>query len=456
MKKLIFLVYFISFLSFSQNKEVLYDFAGLPQTLMLNPGAEVNNKFYFGFPLFSQIAIQSGFTAFSAYDVIANNGIDINTKIASIVQNYGKAEFVEINEQLEVLSGGFKLNETMYLSFGYYQELDVLAKIPKNVVDLVYAGNTTINREYSINKLSARAELLGVLHGGISKKVNDKWQAGARLKIYSGVLNASSKLNKGSISTVLGINNTYNQQLRNIDVLVQTSGVILEDYDSISSSYYVKKFLFGGNLGLGIDLGFTHHFKEQWTVSGSLQDIGFIYNTHDTESYSAKGSFDVDGFDLNFSNQNPEHYWDNLVDEFEDSIVIDTIYSNYISTRPLKINGAVNYSFGKKLDGCRFDLRPGLFSNKFGLQVYSTLGSVHSYVAATLFYERWFNKHFQAKFTYTVDSFSFSNLGVGVSTQFAPFNLYILADNLLYLNNIYAAKSASIQIGINFIFYDKL
>ena len=77
--KNIFFLFFLAFLiSNGQNKQVLYDFAGLPQTLLVNPGAEVNNKFYFGLPLFSQVAVQGGITAFSAYDIFADDGTDIN------------------------------------------------------------------------------------------------------------------------------------------------------------------------------------------------------------------------------------------------------------------------------------------------------------------------------------------------------------------------------------------
>jgi hypothetical protein len=158
---------------------------------------------------------------------------------------------------------------------------------------------------------------------------------------------------------------------------------------------------------------------------------------------------------LNFDPDNRLDYWRDLEERFDEEIVLDTITASYISTRPLKLNAAVNYTFGRKLDGCRFDLRPGLYSNKIGMQLYSLVGSVHSYLAATLFFERWFNKHFQAKVSYTVDPYSFTNLGLGVSTQFGPLNFYILADNLLNLNNLYATKNASFHIGMNFIFYDK-
>ena len=455
MKNLAFLVFLIFSITNAQNKQILYDFAGLPQTLLVNPGAEVSNKFYFGFPLFSQVAVQGGFTGFSAYDIFADDGININTKISDAIKGFGKSEFTELNQQLEVLSGGFLLNEKMYLSFGYYQETTVLAKIPRDVIDLLYEGNSDINRQYSIEKLSARAELLGVFHVGISKKINEKWQVGARAKLYSSALNVNSKQSTGSLATTFGSNNIYKQQLENIDFLLQTSGVFFEDTDVLTPAYYVKKMFLGGNLGLGIDLGFTHHFKKQWTVSGSAIDLGFIYNTQDVKSYGLKGDFEVDGFDLNFDDQDPSDYWIDLEDRFNEELVLDTITSKYISTRPLKLNAAVNYAFGKKLDNCRFDKRPGLYSNKVGVQLFSNVGAVHTYLAATLFYERWFSENFQAKITYTADPYSFKNLGAGISMQLGPVNLYVLADNLLNLNNFYAAKSANIQVGLNFIFYDK-
>ena len=123
--------------------------------------------------------------------------------------------------------------------------------------------------------------------------------------------------------------------------------------------------------------------------------------------------------------------------------------------RPVKLNGSVSYSFGQKYDDCRFLIDPQLYLNKVGFQFYSTVGAVHSYMAATLFYERRLGKHLQTKITYTADPYSFSNVGVGLSTQLGIFNAYVIADNLLSLNNLYAAKSSSFQLGVNFIINNK-
>jgi hypothetical protein len=74
----------ISISCLSQNKQILYNFTSVPQSLMINPGADVSYKFYFG-PLMSGISVSAGSSSFSAYDLFANNGVDFNTKLRDVV-----------------------------------------------------------------------------------------------------------------------------------------------------------------------------------------------------------------------------------------------------------------------------------------------------------------------------------------------------------------------------------
>jgi len=456
MRKIIYLFLFISLQSIAQNKQVLYDFNNLPQTLLLNPGAEVYNQFHIGFPLLSQVSFQGGFTGFTTYDIFANDGVPINDKIRKAVNKYGKAEFLETNQQLEIINAGFRLKNNDYLSFGFYEEFNALAKIPRDLVDLFYEGNSVIGRHYSIKKMAARAELLSVLHVGLSKKINKKWQVGGRFKIYSSVFNANSKQNSGELYLENGTNNIYKQHIDNVNFLMQTSGVFFDNTDVITQSYIQNKLLFGGNLGVGIDVGFTYHPKKHWTITGSILDFGFINYKQNVESYSVKGSYEVEGIQLNFDPANPEIYWQNLKDDFNNQVVLDTIYTKYSSLRPVKLNGSIAYAFGRPYyDDCHFSKELDTYTDKMGLQLFSKVGAVHSYLAATLFYEKRINKYLQTKITYTADPFSFTNIGLGISTHFKAFNMYLAADNLISLSNVYNAKSANIQLGINFIFNKK-
>jgi len=456
MKKIIYIFFGFSLLSSAQNKQILYDFNNLPQTLLLNPGAEVHNQSHVGIPFLSQVAFQAGFTGFSTYDIFANDGVPINDKIRKAINKYGNAEFLEANQQLEVINAGFRLKNNDYVSFGYYEEFNALAKIPRDVVDLFYEGNSIINRRYSIKKIAARAELLGVLHIGLSKKINKKWQVGGRFKIYSSVFNASTKQNTGDLYLENGTNNIYKQHIDNVSFLLQTSGVFFDNTDVINQSYIQNKLLFGGNLGAGVDVGFTYHPKKHWIITGSILDLGFINYKQNVQSYSVKGNYEIEGIQVNFDPANPQNYWQNLKTDFDNQVVLDTLYTNYSSLRPVKLNSSVSYSFGRPYyDDCHFYKESDSYTDKLGMQLFSTVGAVHSYIAATVFYEKRINKHLQTKVTYTADPFSFTNLGLGISSHLGAFNMYLAADNLISLSNVYTAKSVNVQIGINLIFNEK-
>ena len=76
-------------------------------------------------------------------------------------------------------------------------------------------------------------------------------------------------------------------------------------------------------------------------------------------------------------------------------------------------------------------------------------------MALTAFYRKKICTGLEAKATYTVDSFSSKNIGLGLSTQMGSVNLYFMADNLLALKDVSKAQSASFQLGLNLIFAEK-
>jgi hypothetical protein len=76
-------------------------------------------------------------------------------------------------------------------------------------------------------------------------------------------------------------------------------------------------------------------------------------------------------------------------------------------------------------------------------------------MALTAFYRRQIFDSLEMKATYTVDSFSSKNIGLGLSTTLGKVNFYLLADNLLEYKDISKANSLSFQLGLNIIFPDK-
>lgn len=448
---------------YAQNKQNLYDFNDLPQTLMLNPGAKVQFNKHFGIPLFSQIHLNVGTRGASIYDVFADDGRDINEKIEFTLNDLTSKDFFTATQQMELVTFGWrpKTRKDTYYSGGMYQELDMIAYFPKDWAVLAYQGNQDfINVPFRLSNIAATGELLTVFHFGYNKKINKKLTFGARAKIYSSIINFRSTRNRGTFTTVETPegNNFYQHVLSNIDASIQTAGYAsLRDIESEDTSdgasQVIKKFigrtLLGGNLGVGIDAGFTYQLEDQWTITGSVNDLGMIFYTKDTESYTVKGNYTFEGFRAPVTGENSQ----DILNELEEAVPIDTINNSYSALRPMKLNGSIRYSFNRYDDGtcdyCQAGEDPP-YMDAFGLQVFSQFRPKRPIYAASLFYYKRLG-FLRGKLTYTVDDFSYTNIGFLLSTHINKFNFYVSADNIIEYANLAKSRGASLQLGFNII-----
>jgi hypothetical protein len=202
-KKYLILMLSLQLVCLAQNKQLLYNFTAIPQSLLVNPGADVSYKYYFGIPVLSGISGNLGSSSFSAYDLFANNGVDFNDKVRNVVNNSSNKDKAQVNEQLELFSGGFRIggeDSQSYISFGAYQEFDFLMYVPKDPAIFALDGNKNyIGKSFNLGDINVRAEVLSVLHVGFHKKINEKLVLGGRAKLYSSGANATSTRNSGYI-----------------------------------------------------------------------------------------------------------------------------------------------------------------------------------------------------------------------------------------------------------------
>lgn len=453
----------IACLSFSQNKQVLYGFSEIPQALLQNPGGEINNDWYFGIPLLSHIHVNGGSSGISIYDLFAKDGVDFTSKLQIAVNKMKSTDFFNFNQQLEIFSGGFAFGSSYeknkYLSFGLYQEIDFISYFPKDFAVLTLEGNANnINRAFHLNQLSAKAEVVSVFHVGYNKKVNKDFTYGVRGKIYSNILSFSSTKNKGVFVTTTGENNFYNHVF-NLALELRTSGInsIAEENSNFSGKDIVKRTLLGGNLGLGFDVGFSYNLTKQWTVDASLLDVGFIRHSKDVKNYQVEGQYSLEGINPLFpetdTGQSAEDYWNEVGEAFEDLFELDSTTTKYTTWRPVKFNTSLNYTFGKKQSKACNCLKEDVgYLNTVGMQLYAINRPKKPQLALTAYYYRRLFKGLRAKVTYTIDSYSFNNVGLGISTHLGNLNFYVMADNFFQYKNIYNAQSVSLQLGFNYIF----
>lgn len=438
----------------AQNKKILYGFDKIPQTLLLNPGAEVDYKYHIGVPMLSGISANLGSTGATVTDLFRDDGIPFNTKLNNVLNQVRADDYVYANTQLEVLNGGYQLNKRDYINGGFYAEVDAIAYIPKDMIDLVNKGNEAfLNRDFSFSQAVLKADVLGVLHAGITRKINKKITAGARLKIYSGALNVLTNENKGAFTTERSATNIYKHTIKDVAIGVYSSGIYNEnDKVNISAGEIASNLFLGGSLGMGFDIGFTYHLSEREEITGSILDVGFISYSDKNRNVKIEGNYTFSG--INFDGNKTSDYWNNLKKDVEEKVPRKENKESYSVMRPIKLNGSYKYKWGKSRNEatCSDMTYNGTYENAVGGQLYVVTRPLNAQFALTGFYERAFSNRFKTKFTYTIDNFSATNIGVGFSAKFWKINVYGMVDNIFKLSDIAAANTASFQIGLNTIF----
>jgi len=406
-------------------------------------------------PLVSGFSTEFGSSGAVLSDLFLSDGRAINDKVSELLNTLETRDFLKFNTQIEVVSGGYRYDDKTYFSFGFYHEIDVIGYFPKDIITLLNEGNAAyLNRSFDLSQLLYKFDVIGVLHAGITREINEKLLFGARFKIYSSSLNIETSNNYGTFTTVDGSNNILTHYLDNIDINFRTSGLVNTDNEIINdASTYIQKTFLGGNLGIGLDFGMTYRISDQLEFTGSLLDLGFIHHKSDIKNSSAKGSYIFEGIEFLYNPSSSPNYWGDLNEDFKEKIPRAENQDSYISWRPAKVNAALKYSFGEtRSKYCYDNTYKDFYPNALGVHLNTVFRALSPQLELTGFYEKTFTDKFHAKVTYTLDSYSFYNIGAGVSAQIGKINFYGMVDNILQFSDIASANSISLQLGVNLIF----
>nr|WP_297785094.1 DUF5723 family protein [uncultured Allomuricauda sp.] len=475
--KLILIPLFCSTIALAQNKELLYDFYEIPQSLMVNPGVKTSQRWHAGIPVLSGLSFQGATSGVTVNDLFANDGIDFTTKVQErLLDVMGNKDDFSSTSQIEGITVGFrgKNRPDDYYSFGMYGETDIISYWPKDLAILAFEGNggNNIGRSFDLGDLNLRGEMINVFHFGINRKVSAALTLGARAKLYSSIFQFQSIKNSGSFVTRQGQNNIYESAI-NADMQLQTAGVKgfydIVDADTGTTqkdvtSLFTERVFLGGNLGFGLDFGFSYELNPQTTITGSILDLGFINNSKDVWNYTFSGSTTTEGISVFLPEDIDDvdnDLWQDLLDEIDAALPYGENESGYISWRPVKVYGSIRYDFGEGGNpvfdncGCGVNASGGTnrdyYRNSVGGQLFMMKRPRGVQAALTGFYQRRFGRVASLKATYTVDKYSFTNIGLGANLQLGPVNFYVLADNLLSYSNIADSHYASLQFGFNII-----
>ena len=444
----IYILFFILAITSSINaqQQLSFSFGETPQNLMLNPGAETNFKSHYGIPVFSNFQLTIGNTGFQMGDLFSNDSRSFNEKFEKVLDQLSPDDYINLNTKVDVLSFGYRYDNKTYISVGFYEELDLMVYFPKDAIEGLYYGNDPFfNRSFSISQAIMKADILGVLHAGMSRKVDEKLTIGGRVKIYSSSLNVETNNNSGSITTTTNNINISRLTLQNLDAEIRTSGII-DSNDVFSNT------LLGGNLGLGFDVGLTYHFSPQLEFTGSILDLGFIKHSKNTRNFTAKGNYILDGINFEYNSDDPLDYWEQLEEDFKANVPTEETENAYTSWRPMKINAALKYSFGEKRSKfCYTKTHKQYYYNSIGFQVHTIMRPLKPQFSFTSFYEKSLSKKIHTKFTHTINDYSSAIFGFATSLQVGKLNIFGVLDNILAVTDVASANNISLNFGFNIV-----
>lgn len=454
MKKIVLLVFLISAISLKSQQKLAFSFAESPQTLLLNPGAETNFRSHYGIPMLSDVSFDIGITGFKLNDLFSNDSRTFRTRFEAVLNKINATDYLSFNTKIDVLNIGFRLDKKTYLSFGFYEEIDFISYLPKDFIELFYYGNEPfINRNFSLAQVSMKGDFLGVFHAGISKKISEKLNIGARAKIYSSSINIESLNNFGTFNSSTSTDNIIRQSLNNINGQVRTSGIVDSDDEYIDNpnEYFSRTFL-GGNLGLGLDVGLTYHFTSQLEFTASLLDIGFVKHSKNTKNFNIEGDYVLDGLNFEYDTSSLSNYWQQIEQDFRDRVITEETQEAYTSWRPMKINAAFKYSFGERREkSCYSKTHKEYYYNAIGFQIHNIMRPIKPQFSFTSFYEASLSKKVHTKFTHTINDYSAVIFGAATSLQLGKLYVYGGLDNLLGVADVSTANSVAFNFGFNIV-----
>jgi hypothetical protein len=353
---------------------------------------------------------------------------------------------------MELLSFGFKIKRTHYVSLGLYERFNFRFCYPKDLVSMAWYGNSQfIGKTASFNGLGVDWMHTRELALGYSNQIDDKWTIGGKAKLIFGMSNIWTKKTKAT----LGIHEEYYDFTANsgMDINIaatedlmrfieDTTGDVNFEMDNVMDYAFNTK-----NLGGALDFGLSYRLNEKFSFAGSVIDLGYIHWKEGARNYrSPDTTFVFEGLDVTDwirkdDSTDGKEVLNDLIDSVAKYYQLDTTYNAYWA--PLNpivyLSGFYTPNPNDKL------------SILGRLEIYK--GTVHP--AFTLGYTRKFGKALSIALNYSYLNRSWLNFGFGAAVKFGPFQFFLTTDNIFSGVMPYAIRNVNIHFGANLVFYQK-
>lgn len=292
---------------------------------------------------------------------------------------------VPANEFLDKLKNKSKLNASLdmtlistgFKAFGGFNTLDVSLhassemQMPRELFEFLKVGRTSLTdaTRYDISDIKAEASVYMDIALGHSRKINEQWEVGAKIKGIIGLGHARANIDKLNITMeqsrwVIESHGTVDMSFPGIKPKTEISTDINGNMQEVVSGFNMDGYSFGvQGGGIGFDLGATYRPIKDLTVSLAITDIGFIHWKNNQSYQTVEDKMIYNGMDDTQNGLTGEDLAENL----ESLTKLEAVNKSSIN-RALRasLNIGAEYSFLNNI------ISLGVLSHtKFGAVTYS-------------------------------------------------------------------------------------
>ena len=454
-------------LTYSQQLNTMYFMDNVPDRNYLNPAFQPLCGFYFGLPVIGNTQFGIGNNSITMKDVIYNqNGSTIyffnpNGSKLNFYNALNPTTLLETDLQINLLNFGFKTKSgNSFWNFSLTEKMDGQLGIPKDILKFGLFGTPDLNtNKFDFSTLGVDVSLFTEAALGYSRKIDDVWSVGGKIKLLYGTANVSTT--NQNITLNAGVSEWALKGLATINTATPGTLTIGNNFQNIGYSLpsNVSDIIKPIGLGAGVDLGLTVKPFKNFTLSAGVTDLGLINWNQNVKNITAKVDYTFSGlgsFHPN-SNLNFQHLTDSILNDIKNGASATSTTNSYTTYTSPKLNIGLEYGF---------------FDNKLSLGVLSRTIKHNNYYSEELTASvngrptDWFN----LSCSYSVLNGRMSNIGAGMGIRTGFIHWFLAADYIpLYYTPLvvsngsgsnppvtapipYNTKGINFAIGINFVF----
>jgi len=414
--------------SMAQTNTLYYGFDALPQSTYYNPGLENKNRLFIGVPALSGININYQNKAFGLVDLF-EKGTDFNANLDRVINDMEDDDFLRLQTKIDVIDFGFKTKIGNF-SAGIYNETNFYMDYPVEALKLFrFNGTNYIGDNLSFENVNIEAQGHIAAHVGFQKRfLDDKLSVGFRYKRLFGLAHAYTENLDVGISRI----DNFNLNI-NTNAMIRTSGIVDIDGKTFSTE----------NVGNAIDFGATYQLTDKITLGASVIDLGSITWKNDLVNYTASGSYNYSGLNVDLNADDPfDDSFDRIIDELEEELNFgeDTVTNSYKTELPTRVMLSGTYQLTKKSS----------FIGVYNLQTVRR-NAIHNF-SANYYYQM--SRNFQVMSSLNINGVQ-PKFGAGFAARLGYIQVYMMTDNLIQSIDYGNLKSLNFAFGLNIVVPDK-